>query len=248
MSNESAIMRLARMLKLAEGSDSEAERQNATEKALEFAKKNQIDIAVAMAKKDGTAPKKEEKDRYAIPLKRPLMQQMQLATHIFRFAGCQVLRFGKGKTLRVVAFGFKSDLDTGRVLFASLVTQAELRLATEYKQHVVLTPISLQEKPRTFRRGFYERYADEIFWRLDAIARQTTKAADVAVPGSALAMRSKDDEMKAWIAEMFGELGKAKKQSRTRLSSAGRNAGARAGREADLGTGTISKERPGIEG
>jgi hypothetical protein len=250
MPTESAIMRLAKMLQYAEEGRglSDGERENATKLALEFAKKNQIDIAVAMAKKGTDRPAKEHKDRFPIPIKRPLMQQMSLATHVFRFAGCQVLRFGKGASLRVVAFGFQSDIDTGRMLFASLVVQGERRCASEWKAHVDNAPLCGKEKPRTFRRGFYERYADEIFWRLDAISRAAEKAAEVDAPGTAIAIRSKDDEMKAWIAEMFGTLGKARKQSSTRLSSAGRSAGARAGREADLGQSTLSKERPGIEG
>lgn len=249
MARESAVMRLAKMLQYAEDGDNgltAGERENATKLALEFAKKHQIDMAVAMAKKNGDHETKQHKERYPIPIKRPLMQQMTLATHVFRFAGCTVLRFGKGASLRVVAFGFQSDIDTGRMLFASLVVQAERRCATEWKTHLADTPIARQEKPRTFRRGFYERYADEIFWRLDQISRRLEKEAEMATPGAAVAIRSKDDEMKAWIAEMFGQLGKARKQSGTRLSSAGRRAGAVAGREADLGTTTLAKERPGI--
>jgi hypothetical protein len=247
MATDSAINRLAKMLQYAERGDTPGERDAATEKALAFAKKHQIDIAVAMSKKGTDHSVKKEKTRFAIPLKRPMMQQMTLATHVFRFAGCQVLRFGRGRDLRLVAFGFESDIDTGRMLFASLVVQAERRCAAEWKAHLA-APVYFQEKPRTFRRGFYERYADEIFWRLDAISRAAEKAAELDAPGTGLAIRSKDDEMKAWIAEMFGTLGKARKQTGTRLSSAGRSAGARAGREADLGQSTLAKEHPGIEG
>jgi hypothetical protein len=234
---EERLEAIAALLRKAEDPGATPEEsQSFTDGALRLAKKYEIDLTLAreMARGTVTRQRAEQKDKHEITLRRPKIQQAMLAGQCFRFTGCMLLRWGKGNQLKLVAFGYESDLAGGQVLFDSLVTQAALQCATRYRQHREHA-IMMGRKPeveRTFRRGFYNAFSRLIGQRFTAI---TTEVVDVAEPGTAVALRTKEDEIKAWVEQMFGET-KSGRRIRGSKAMAGWIAGEQAGREADLGT------------
>jgi hypothetical protein len=163
------------------------------------------------------------------------MQQMNVATDAFRFAGCELIRFGTGRSIKLFAFGYEDDLDVGKVLFDSLITQGKMALATGWANRR-----NSNEVKRTFARTFWENYRSVIYYRLEDIARATSREAEEAQPGSAIAVRTQEDEIKSWVASMFGETKKAR-SSGTRKYSEGSSVGREAGYRADLGQPKLTR-------
>jgi hypothetical protein len=238
---------IAALLRQAENAGTPEEARVFSEGAMRLAKKYEIDLTMArVASRDKNAAlrqtdarrrtEQEEKDRYEVGLRRPKMQQMALGSAVFRFAGCYLLRFGTGNSLKLVAFGYTSDIATGRTLYESLSTQAVRECAVRYKTHKAEREAvgRAPEVERTFRRGFWDEFARIIDNRLQAIGREVTDMSDAAEPGSALAIRSKDDEIKSWVTSLLGPVGKPRRR-RVSKSYAGYLHGRDAGQKADIG-------------
>jgi hypothetical protein len=252
---------IAALLRKAEAAGTPEEAQAFSDGAMRLAKKYEIDLTMARqaardpnsALRQTDARKRtaqEEKDKYEIKLGRPKMQQMQLAGVVFRFAGCYLLRWGTGNTLKLVAFGYTSDIETGKMLWESLNRQAILQAAVRYRSHVEERDLLGRpaEVERTFRRGFWAQFAYVVEGRFNAISREVTDFADAATPGSALAIRSKEDEIRSWVDQMFGVSKKGPRRARGSKSMAGYIAGQQAGREADLGFKKLGTTRQELEG
>jgi hypothetical protein len=235
---------IAALLRKAEGASTPAEAEAFTDGAMRLAKKYEIDLTMAReAALDRNAALRvtdhrkramvESMDKYEPPLKRPKMQQAVLAGVAFRYAGCYILRFGTGNTLRIVAFGYESDLEEGKLLWESLSRQAYLTCSVRYQEHKADRAMRMRgaEVERTFRRGFWDEFARTVNQRLQRIGAEVVA---VSEPGTALAIQSKEDRVKAWVETMFGET-KSARRRRGSKSMAGYVAGREEGQRADLG-------------
>lgn len=252
---------IAALLRKAEGASTPEEAQTFSDGAMRLAKKYEIDLTMARsAARDKNSAlrqtdarkrtQQEEKDKYEITLHRPKMQQMQLAATVFKFAGCYLLRYGTGNSLRLVAFGYTSDIKAGQMLWESLSRQAFLQAAVRYRKHEEEREAAgrMPEVERTFRRGFWGQFAYVVDGRLTAISSEVTDFAEASAPGTALAIRSKDDEIRSWVEQTLSiKIGKPRR-SRGSKSMAGYYAGRDAGREADLGHGQIGGTRQALDG
>jgi len=183
---------IAALLRKAEDpSVTPAEAAEFTDGAMRLAKKYEIDLTLARdAARDPNAATRgkrevvEEMDKFEIALKRPKMQQSALAGVAFRYAGCYLLRFGTGNALRLVAFGYESDLEEGKLLWESLSRQAFMQCSVRYHEHKAQRAMSLRdpEVERTYRRGFWDEFTRTVNGRLQRIGREVIESAEAMEP------------------------------------------------------------------
>jgi len=245
---------IAALLRKAEDpSVTPAEAAEFTDGAMRLAKKYEIDLTLARdAARDPNAATRgkrevvEEMDKFEIALKRPKMQQSALAGVAFRYAGCYLLRFGTGNALRLVAFGYESDLEEGKLLWESLSRQAFMQCSVRYHEHKAQRAMSLRdpEVERTYRRGFWDEFTRTVNGRLQRIGREVIESAEATEPGTALAIQSKEDAVKAWVAQLFGET-KVARRRRGSKSMAGYIAGREEGERATLGFKEVAQDERG---
>ncbi len=141
----------------------------------------------------------------------------------------------------VYAYGFAEDIDATHALYASLVVQM-VKAADTYIG-------SGEHRPTptiTARLNFHLAFGTRVGQRL-AEAREEAKAAVAKdrdqVPGTAIALRNKDIELKSFYRQASKARGSWRATSATAgYSSSARRAGDRAGRRARLGPST---ELPG---
>jgi hypothetical protein len=164
--------------------------------------------------------------------------------------GTHPLIAGKGNRRYVYVYGYDTAALTVQMLYATLSMQVLSDVSSGRAWQA-----ALRDDPRlrgysdmdrfVWRRSYIESFAI-IIWRRLCDTRQAT--VDASGSGAELAVVDREQRIKDWASE-FVSGKKAKPSRETRMDYAGLNAGAEAGRRADLGDGSSTlggSKRPAL--
>ena len=236
------LERIAALLRQAENTDNPHEAEAFMSAAQRLATTTSIDLAVARAHSaTRTAAQTPVQRTVSIGEAgsrglRTYVQLFVVITHA-NDVKCDVA----SNSTFVYAYGFAEDIDATHALYASLVVQM-VKAADAY----IGTGEHRPTPTITARLNFHLAFGTRVGQRL-AEAREEAKAAVTKdreqVPGTAIALRNKDIELKSFYRQASKARGSWRATSATAgYSSSARRAGDRAGRRARLGPST---ELPG---
>ena len=134
----------------------------------------------------------------------------------------------------VYAYGFPEDIDTSHALYASLVMQM-VKASEAYIASGAHRPTPTITARINFQLAFGARIGKRLAEAREQ-ARQEATTSETGRPGTAIALRNKDLELKDFYRQTSEARGTWRATSATAgYSSAARRAGYRAGRQARLG-------------
>ena len=134
----------------------------------------------------------------------------------------------------VYAYGFAEDIDASHALYASLVMQM-VKASEAYISSGKHRPTPTITARINFQLAFGARIGKRLSEAREQARREATKSRD-SRPGTAIALRDKDIELKSFYRETSEARGTWRATSATAgYSSSARRAGDRAGRRARLG-------------
>jgi Protein of unknown function (DUF2786) len=242
MTDDKMLARIAALLRQAEGTDNPHEAEAFMAAAQRLATTTSIDLAVARAhsatRSTAQAPVQRTVTIGAAGT-RGLRTYVQLFTVIA--AANDVRCDVASNSTFVYAYGFAEDIDATHALYASLVVQM-VRASDGYITSGAHRPTPTITARLNFQLAFGARIGQRLSQAREE-ARREANAARHAKPGTALALRDKEIELR----DFYRETSKARGtwqayRASAGYSSAARRAGDRAGRRARLGT---SQELPG---
>jgi hypothetical protein len=228
------INKIRGLLAKAESTEHPAEAEAFLDKATALMAQYRIDEATLIASGEVQANPVEKRQIYVTGYR---ACKDTLIVHVVRAFNCHVIRTGGSKGYGLV--GGKTDLDMAIALFTSLEIQLDRELFALQGYDTGTT--------RSMRANFAKGWVSTVGKRVtDRYAKQAEEAAAGASSSTALVLRDRDAE----AADKFTEWYHTKPVYRTSRSSVtnGRhyNAGAAAGRNADVGGGKISGIRGAI--
>ncbi|SEH56683.1 Protein of unknown function [Mycolicibacterium rutilum] len=236
MTDDKMLARIAALLRQAEGTDNPHEADAFMAAAQRLATATSIDLAVARSHSD-------QRTKAQMPVQRTitignagtrgLRTYVQLFTVIAHAndVKCDVA----SNSTFVYAYGFAEDIDASHALYASLVMQM-VRASEAYIASGAHRPTPTITARINFQLAFGARIGQRL-----AQAREEARqeATDNSRPGTAIALRDKDLELRDFYRETSEARGTWRATSATAgYSSAARRAGDRAGRQAKLGPST----------
>ena len=228
------LARIAALLRQAEGTDNPHEAEAFMAAAQRLATATSIDLAVARAHSD-------QRSKAQMPVQRTitignagargLRTYVQLFTVIAHAndVKCDVA----SNSTFVYAYGFGEDIDSSHALYASLVTQM-VKASQAYIASGAHRPTPTITARINFQLAFGARIGQRLAQAREEALRDATRGTD-SKPGTAIALRDKDLELKDFYRETSQARGTWRATSATAgYSSAARRAGDRAGRNARL--------------
>lgn len=242
MTDDKMLARIAALLRQAEGTDNAHEAEAFMAAAQRLATATSIDLAVARAHSSGrTAAQAPTQRTITIgdPGTRGLRTYVQLFAVIAAAndVNCDVA----SNSTYVYAYGFAEDIDTTHALYASLVVQM-VRACDAYLATGAHKPTPTITARLNFQLAFGTRIGQRLAQAREEARREATQAR-TATPGTALALRNKDIELRNHYRTQSKARGTWRATSASAgYSSAARRAGDRAGQAARLGA---SPELPG---
>jgi hypothetical protein len=245
MTDDKMLARIAALLRQAEGTDNAHEAEAFMAAAQRLATATSIDLAVARAHS-------AERTKSQMPVQRTITignaGTRGLRTYVQLFVvianandvKCDVA----SNSTFVYAYGFAGDIDASHALYASLVMQM-VRASEAYISSGAHRPTPTITARINFQLAFGARIGHRLSEARDDAQREATRGRD-SQPGTAIALRDKDIELKDFYRQASAARGTWRATSATAgYSSAARRAGDRAGRQARLGN---SPELPGARG
>ncbi|HKP40966.1 DUF2786 domain-containing protein [Mycobacterium sp.] len=245
MSDDKMLARIAALLRQAEGTDNAHEAEAFMAAAQRLATATSIDLAVARAHS-------AERTKSQMPVQRTITignaGTRGLRTYVQLFVvianandvKCDVA----SNSTFVYAYGFAEDIDASHALYASLVMQM-VRASEVYISSGAHRPTPTITARINFQLAFGARIGQRLSEAREEAQRDATKGRD-SQPGTAIALRDKDIELKDFYRQSSAARGTWRATSATAgYSSAARRAGDRAGRRARLGN---SPELAGARG
>ncbi|AKS31815.1 DUF2786 domain-containing protein [Mycolicibacterium goodii] len=246
MSDDKMLARIAALLRQAEGTDNPHEAEAFMAAAQRLATATSIDLALARAHSD-------KRTRAQMPVQRTITigqagtKGLRTYVHLFVLIAqandvkCDVA----SNSTFVYAYGFAEDIDTTHALYTSLVMQM-VRASEAYIASGAHRPTPTITARLNFQLAFGARVGQRLAAARDE-ARQEADESDR--PGTALALRDKDIELKSFYRQASQARGTWRATSASAgYSSAARRAGDRAGRRARLGpTEELSGARGALE-
>lgn len=242
MTDDKMLARIAALLRQAEGTDNVHEAEAFMAAAQRLATATAIDLAVARAH---TAARTAAQ----VPTQRTITigdpGSRGLRTYVQLFAGiaaandvrCDVA----SNSTFVYAYGFAEDIDASHALYASLVVQM-VRACDAYLATGEHRPTPTITARLNFQLAFGSRIARRLSEARDDARREATSARGAA-PGTAVALRNKEIELRDHYRTQSQARGTWRATSASAgYSSSARRAGDRAGRTARLGA---APELPG---
>ena len=233
MSDDKMLARIAALLRQAEGTDNPHEAEAFMAAAQRLATATSIDLALARAHSD-------KRTKAQMPVQRTVTIGQAgtkgLRTYVQLFVliaqandvKCDVA----SNSTFVYAYGFAEDIDATHALYTSLVMQM-VRASEAYIASGAHRPTPTITARLNFQLAFGARVGQRLAAARDE-ARQEADAADQ--PGTALALRDKDIELKSFYRQASQARGTWRATSASAgYSSAARRAGDRAGQRARLG-------------
>jgi Protein of unknown function (DUF2786) len=235
MSDDKMLARIAALLRQAEGTDNSHEADAFMAAAQRLATATSIDLAVARSHSD-------QRTKSQMPVQRTitignagargLRTYVQLFTAIAHAndVKCDVA----SNSTFVYAYGFGEDIDASHALYASLVLHM-VRASEAYIASGTHRPTPTITARINFQLAFGARIGQRLAQAREDARRDATTSRD-SQPGTAIALRDKDIELKDFYRQTSQARGTWRATSATAgYSSAARRAGDRAGRSARLG-------------
>jgi Protein of unknown function (DUF2786) len=236
MSDDKMLARIAALLRKAENTDNVHEAEAYLAAAQRLATTTSIDLAVARAHS-------AQRTQAQMPTQRTITigaaGTRGLRTYVQLFVVIAAANDVKcdvaSNSTFVYAYGFAEDIDSTNALYASLVVQmvkaSDAYLSTgEHRPTPTITA----------RLNFQLAFGARVGQRLGEAREQATRDAERQHddrPGTAIALRNKDIELKSYYREASRARGTWRATSATAgYSSSARRAGDRAGRRARLGS------------
>ncbi len=248
MTDDKMLARIAALLRQAEGTDNPHEAEAFMAAAQRLATATSIDLAVARAHSD-------KRTKAQVPVQRTITigeaGTRGLRTYVQLFVLIAAANDVKcdiaSNSTFVYAYGFAEDIDAGHALYTSLVLQM-VRASNDYIASGAHRPTPAITARINFQLAFGARVGKRLAEARDQAQREATKG-PAGAPGTAIALRNKDLELKDYYRKASRARGTWRATSATAgYSSAARQAGDRAGRRARLGGGSeLSGARPSLE-
>lgn len=236
------LTRIAALLRQAEGTDNPHEAEAFMAAAQRLATATSIDLAIARAHstvRGGAATPIQRTISIGEPGSRGLRTYVQLFAVIA--AANDVRCDVASNSTYVYAYGFAEDIDAVHALYASLVVQM-VRACDGYLATGEHRPTPTITARLNFQLAFGARIGQRLAEARDEAKREAT-ASESAVPGTSVALRNKEIELRDHYRSQSKARGSWRASSASAgYSSAARRAGDRAGRRARLGS---SPELPG---
>lgn len=248
MTDDKMLARIAALLRQAEGTDNPHEAEAFMAAAQRLATATSIDLAVARSHAD-------KRTKAQVPVQRTITigeaGTRGLRTYVQLFVLIAAANDVKcdiaSNSTFVYAYGFAEDIDAGQALYTSLVLQM-VRASNAYIASGAHRPTPTITARINFQLAFGARVGKRLAEAREQAQREATKG-PASAPGTAIALRNKDLELKDYYREASRARGTWRATSATAgYSSAARQAGDRAGRRARLGGGSeLSGARPSLE-
>jgi hypothetical protein len=242
MTDDKMLARIAALLRQAEGTDNSHEAEAFMAAAQRLATATSIDLAVARSHSAGRTAAQQPSQR-TITIGEPGSRGLRTYVQLFAvIADANEVRCDvASNSTYVYAYGFPEDIDATHALYASLVVQM-VRSCDAYLATGAHRPTPTITARLNFQLAFGTRIGRRLSEARDEAKREAT-GKKTANPGTALALRNKDLELR----DHYRKESKARGTWRATSASAGyssaaRRAGDRAGRDARLGA---SPELPG---
>ena len=229
------LARIAALLRQAEGTDNTHEAEAFMAAAQRLATATSIDLAVARSHSD-------QRTKAQTPIQRTITigdaGTRGLRTYVQLFvviAGANDVKCDvASNSTFVYAYGFAEDIDASHALYAGLVMQM-VKASTAYIDSGQHRPTPTITARINFQLAFGARIGQRLTEAREEARQEATKDVD-SRPGTAIALRDKDLELKSFYREASQARGTWRATSATAgYSSAARRAGDRAGRRARLG-------------
>jgi hypothetical protein len=242
MTEDKMLARIAALLRQAEGTSNTHEAEAFRAAAQRLATATSIDLAVARAH-SATRTAAQVPSMRTITIGEP--GSRGLRTYVQLFAGiatanevrCDVA----SNSTYVYAYGFAEDIDATHALYASLVVQM-VRACDAYLATGAHRPTPTITARLNFQLAFGARVGQRLSEARDQARREATQET-AATPGTAIALRNKEIELRDHYRTESKARGTWRPASASAgYSSAARRAGDRAGHQARLGA---SPELPG---
>ncbi|MHC9297422.1 DUF2786 domain-containing protein [Mycobacterium sp. LTG2003] len=243
MSDDKMLARIAALLRQAEGTDNQHEAEAFMAAAQRLATATSIDLALARAHS-------AERTKSQMPVQRTITigqagtKGLRTYVQLFVVIGlandvkCDVA----SNSTFVYAYGFAEDIDATHALYASLVLQM-----VKASEAYIASGAHRPTPTITARLNFQLAFGARIGQRLSEAREEAKREVDEAHrPGTAIALRDKDLELRSFYREASQARGTWRATSASAgYSSAARRAGDRAGKRARLGP---SQELSGARG
>jgi Protein of unknown function (DUF2786) len=235
MTDDKMLARIAALLRQAERTDNPHEADAFMAAAQRLATATSIDLAVARSHSD-------QRTKSQMPVQRTITignaGTRGLRTYVQLFVviaqandvKCDVA----SNSTFVYAYGFAEDIDASHALYAGLVMQM-VRASEAYISSGAHRPTPTITARINFQLAFGARVGQRLLQAREEAQREATNGRD-SQPGTAIALRDKDIELKDFYRHTSEARGTWRATSATAgYSSAARRAGDRAGRQARLG-------------
>ena len=236
MTDDKMLARIAALLRQAEGTDNAHEAEAFMAAAQRLATATSIDLAVARSHTD-------QRTKAQSPVQRTITignaGARGLRTYVQLFVlianandvKCDIA----SNSTFVYAYGFAEDIDASHALYASLVMQM-VRASEAFIGSGKHRPTPTITARINFQLAFGTRIGKRLTEAREQALREATKSR-TSRPGTAIALRDKDLELKDFYRETSEARGTWRASSSTAgYSSSARRAGDRAGRRARLGS------------
>jgi hypothetical protein len=237
MSDDKMLARIAALLRQAEGTDNSHEADAFMAAAQRLATATSIDLAVARSHSSNRTKAQMPVQR-TITIgnagTRGLRTYVQLFT-VIAMANDVKCDVASNSTF-VYAYGFGEDIDASHALYASLVMQM-VRASETYIASGAHRPTPTITARINFQLAFGSRVGKRLSEAREEAQREATGSRwRRSEPGTAIALRNKEIELKDFYKQTSAARGTWRATSATAgYSSAARRAGDRAGRNARLG-------------
>jgi hypothetical protein len=235
MSDDKMLARIAALLRQAEGTDNVHEAEAFMAAAQRLATATSIDLALARSHSD-------QRTKAQTPVQRTITigeaGTRGLRTYVQLFVVIAAANDVKcdvaSNSTFVYAYGFAEDIDASHALYASLVMQM-VKASEAYIGSGAHRPTPTITARLNFQLAFGARIGQRLIEARDEALAAATQDDD-SRPGTAIALRDKDLELKDFYKHASQARGTWRATSATAgYSSAARRAGDRAGRRARLG-------------
>jgi hypothetical protein len=242
MTEDKMLARIAALLRQAEGTNNTHEAEAFMAAAQRLATATSIDLAVARAH-SATRTAAQVPSMRTITIGEP--GSRGLRTYVQLFAGIAMANEVRcdvaSNSTYVYAYGFAEDIDAAHALYASLVVQM-VRACDAYLATGAHRPTPTITARLNFQLAFGARVGQRLSEARDQARREATQET-TATPGTAIALRNKEIELRDHYRTESKARGTWRPASASAgYSSAARRAGDRAGHQARLGA---SPELPG---
>jgi hypothetical protein len=235
MTDDKMLARIAALLRQAEGTDNPHEADAFMAAAQRLATATSIDLAVARSHSDNRT-KAQMPEQRTITIGNPGSRGLRTYVQLFVVIAnandvkCDVA----SNSTFVYAYGFAEDIDASHAVYASLVMQM-VKASEAYIASGAHRPTPTITARINFQLAFGARIGKRLAEAREEAQREATKSSDSS-PGTAIALRDKDIELKDFYRQTSAARGTWRATSATAgYSSAARRAGDRAGLQARLG-------------